>query len=174
MKKVVAIVFVTLFLGIGSFLLYIGILDILRAGSSMFWPSVQGVVVESYVEQRSHILNTRPGRSSLSITHNPYVLYRFNVHGDGYSGNRIKSVDLGSSDSERAIKIVDSYPEGRNVSVFYLPENPNESLLEPGLTLSTWFRVSLGVAFIASAILMLLTQIITRKVKNEEQINTKQ
>ena len=62
--------------------------------------------------------------------------------------------DLGTNDPSLAPDIVDRYPEGKRVTVSYNAEDPQESLLEPGLKAGSWFFIWLGLPFLLIGILM--------------------
>jgi hypothetical protein len=89
-----------------------------EAAATSKWPSVPGVMTE---------LKITESRNSAGTTYKTaMVKYAYSVAGKSYEGNRIK-VEIGTSlsDAER-------YPKGKQVTVFYNPENAEESVLEQG------------------------------------------
>jgi hypothetical protein len=44
--------------------------------------------------------------------------------------------------------MVGRYPEEMNVTVYYIPGNPGEALLEPGVKLQTWFMPGIGLCLL--------------------------
>jgi hypothetical protein len=72
-------------------------------------------------------LKITESRNSAGTTYKTaMVKYAYSVAGKSYEGNRVK-VEIGTSlsDAER-------YPKGKQVTVFYNPENAEESVLEQG------------------------------------------
>lgn len=87
------------------------------AVASEGWPSVPGEVLSSQV------------RSS-SRTRRAVVRYAYDVGGDELVGGRVRY--LAPLALERASTTAARYPEGATVNVYYDPELPAESVLEPG------------------------------------------
>ena len=84
------------------------------------------------------------------------------MQGTSYSGDRIEYGTLGKDNPAHAERIVDNYPKGKNVRVYYMPGQVTESILEPGITLSTWFRMGFGFAFFGFWMLVLYAQTILK------------
>jgi hypothetical protein len=67
------------------------------------------------------------------------VQYSYEVKGERYEGNRITpGLQWGGTGAE---KVIDRYPVGARVTVYYDPKNPSEALLErnpPGYVLWLW------------------------------------
>lgn len=90
--------------------------------SSDSWRTTNGRVLKSRVEVS--------GGDHTSVS--PYVLYEYELHGRAYQNTQIKVGDrfLSIRGSREAYDIVDRYPVGASVTVFYDPTNPAESALE--------------------------------------------
>lgn len=84
------------------------------------WASTMGMVLASYLERRS---------SGDSGTVNyPVVQYSYQVGGQMYQGAKIApGMEVGGTG---AGKVVQKYPEGAQVMVFYDPNNPSDAVLE--------------------------------------------
>jgi len=128
------------FLLIGAGVGFFGFRGLIRARVSVDWPSTQGTVVASSVER--HRSTGSEGRSS--TTYHAEILYEFSVDGTAFNGDRVAYGDYGSSSSSHARRIVTRYPEGKSVTVYYMPENPEECLLELGLKAQSWFLFGFG------------------------------
>jgi hypothetical protein len=76
-------------------------------------------------------------------------MYDFTVNAAAFNGNRVAFGDYGSSISSHAQDIVNRYPKGKAVTVYYDPKNPHVCLLEPGVKLQTWFLPGFGFIFLA-------------------------
>ncbi|MBK9749222.1 MAG: DUF3592 domain-containing protein [Chloroflexi bacterium] len=101
----------------------------LRAGgkvrASKNWPATQGRVLMSYVDRR----RSRSGSGTTTAFY-PVVVYEYMVNGRRLQGNRVRfGADWGTSWTGPAQKIVDQYPTGALIEVFYDPERPEEAVL---------------------------------------------
>lgn len=112
----------------------------------MDWPRVAGVVRASGVE-RTEATGTKR-RGSLWAT----VRYEYVVDGQTYEGDRVAYGDYGSILRSHAEDIVARYPVGAAVTVSYMPNSPEESLLEPGIRLQSFLIPLFGAALLALGI----------------------
>ncbi len=84
------------------------------------WSSAMGTVLASYLERR------RSGDSG-SVNY-PVVQYSYQVGGQTYQGAKIApGMDVGGTGAGR---VVEKYPQGAQVMVFYDPNNPSDAVLE--------------------------------------------
>jgi len=83
------------------------------------WSSAMGTVMASYLERRS---------SSDGSTNYPVVQYSYQVGGQTYQGAKIApGMEVGGTGAGR---VVEKYPQGAQVMVFYDPNNPSDAVLE--------------------------------------------
>lgn len=132
----------------GGITLYFGIQNLIRSKQSTEWPTVVGIVKISDVEYSRS--SDGPG------THHANVQYDFIINGTTYSGDEVAYGDYGSSNSSHARKIVNRYPVGKEVKVYYLPDDPYECVLEPGTKLQAWFLPGFGMIFFTVGTAMLI------------------
>jgi Protein of unknown function (DUF3592) len=132
------------FMLVGTLALFFGIRGVLRGHASTAWPAIPGVVQQSSVEYQS---------SSKGGTYHARVLYTYVLEGATHSGSRVTYGDYGSSDPSHAQGIVNRYPAGKAVTVHYMPDDPDESVLEPGTNFGTWIVPLIGFAFATVGIL---------------------
>lgn len=135
------------FLIVGAAVLFFGLRSLQRAKASSDWPSVSGIVVSSEVDSN---------RGDDGTTYSAEILYDFEVDGITYSSNRVGYGDYGSSNPSGARRMVNRYQEGSEVDVFYMPENPEESVLEAGVHSRTYFLPAFGLVFFLAGLGMLL------------------
>ena len=133
----------------GAITLFLGVRGVLKAQASVKWPTVAGEIKTSSVE--SYISRTR---SESETTYHAKVLYEYSINGTKYNGNRVAYSDYGSSNPSHARSIVNRYPKGKTVIVYYLPDNHEESLLEPGLKGQTWLMPGIGLFFFITGIVV--------------------
>jgi hypothetical protein len=103
------------------------------AFDSSAWPSVQGTIVQS---------STR--RSSNSSTRTADIRYTYHVDDRLYENGLINAHMVSAPIDD----ILATYPEGRQVAVFYDPADPTRALLEPGFRSETaWVGVTFLIVF---------------------------
>ena len=172
MKTVILWSVILLLIAGGAAATYFGAREVLRAKASMDWPTAQGKIIESSVERETR--RRKPGESG-PLNRKIYrakILYEYQVDEVTLTGTRIAYVkkkpikvkgDVTSSIDRtlaeaHAQGIVDRYPKGKSVSVYYKPDNPKVCLLEPGLGLQAFVAPVLGVfMFIIGGICLLYT-----------------
>ncbi|MCC6498783.1 MAG: DUF3592 domain-containing protein [Anaerolineales bacterium] len=99
------------------------------------WSPTMGMVLASYLERRS---------SSDGSTNYPVVQYSYQVGGQSYQGAKIApGMEVGGTG---AGKVVNRYPEGAQVMVFYDPNNPSDAVLEKNAP-AQWLMWLLLVVF---------------------------
>ena len=113
--------------------IFLGIIFFTRrkVSQAASWPSTLGTVTSSRIEMRSS--------SEGGSTPYPVVNYSYQVMGQSYPGNKVMpGPDIGGSGAR---KVVERYPAGAQVMVYYNPEKPSEALLErstPGFIKLLW------------------------------------
>ena len=111
----------------------------LRMGlASKYWPSVRGIVKESSVEEN--------WQSEGGTVYRPKIVYSYRVNDCEYESDRSFSW-IRSGWRKRAAKIVERYPQGGNVEVFFNPDDPSQAVLERGIAPSAYI-VGFGVCLI--------------------------
>jgi len=90
--------------------------------AAKYWASTTGTIVTSRVEVS--------GGDHTTVS--PHIVFQYNVYERDYSGSQIKAGDAhwASYTSRAAYDMVDKYPVGADVTVYYDPENPEQSALE--------------------------------------------
>lgn len=98
-----------------------------------------------WAQDRATILSAEVGSSSYdgSIRYYPDVLYRYEVEELQYEGSNIYLTDgiVGYDDTfsreEQARSIIERFPVGAEVAVYYSPEHPEDSVLDRSQLLSS-------------------------------------
>ena len=108
---------------------------------SRFWPTAQGTVLSSSVA--SYLDSEIPN----SYWYDPKVLYRYTVDGQEYENNILSFKEyIHTPDKKFAESIAAKYPSGSNVTVYYKPNSPTYSALEPDVA-EAWPWLLLIVLF---------------------------
>jgi len=134
------LLFLGIFLVIGAGLSYWGWTILQNARASASWPTADGVVTHSGV---SHTKDSDGGDS-----YSPEITYTYTVDNVDQNNNTIKFGENSYSDSGKADRIAATYPVGKNVAVYYDPEKPGRSVLEPGVSAGSYIVIGIGVMFI--------------------------
>jgi hypothetical protein len=97
-----------------------------KARQSQAWSSAGGTVLKSRISRSSTFMK---GRNVTRYT--PLVDYEYSVNGKQYKGKQIMFGRAPAYLSEgRAQAYMDRYPAGSQVTLFYNPSQPRESVLE--------------------------------------------
>jgi hypothetical protein len=141
----------------GALLLYFGVKGLLMAIESTGWPQTNATVISSSVKR--YISSSSRGRTQ----HQAEIQYEFFVQKSRYNGTlRHTAPNAGES-----MRLVERYPKGKQITVYYMPDNPAENLLEPGLKLKTWVMPAGGLIFLVPGILMAI--FLPRLMKKADQ-----
>lgn len=122
----------------------------LSAKASEQWPNVPGVVQHSEVVENS---------DSDGTTYGAKVKYHYTVAGAEYDSDRVKFGEVSTSNSSGAYEVVNCYTVGKKINVYHHPDNPEESVLEPGIHGGTYFLPIFGLVFFAVGSLVLVAML---------------
>jgi hypothetical protein len=100
-----------------------------EAEQANHWPTVMGAIFESRVQSRTSSSATGTG-------FDPIIRYQYRVQRQQYVNNTWQKIG-NSPTRHEAQEIVDRYPQGKRTTVYYDPEDPENSLLVPGNTSET-------------------------------------
>ena len=107
--------------------LFAGGASVWHGWQSRAWPVVSGKTVRSEVKEVASTVGG-PGTA-----HRPDVEYSYWVDDKEYRGTRIFFGSPERFSDAHAHRIIQDYPEAREVSVAYDPTDPSNAVLEPGL-----------------------------------------
>lgn len=148
-------IFGLIFLCVGIGCAYFGLKTVQNARASSDWPTVKGKIISSDVEQKRSTSGSGRKRKS-STTYHAEVYYEYAVNGVTQSSDRVSFGQYGSSNSGHAREIVNRYPAGSIVDVYYSEEKPEISVLEPGATWSSYMLLGFGCVFGLAGMLICL------------------
>lgn len=118
-----------------------------EANASKNWPTVQGVVSYSDI-----ITSISDGDEMYRVD----IEYNYTVQTTNYKGDRIATITSSTNSLSSVEKDLRKYPVGEHVSVYYNPEAPSISMLEPGAGLFTYVITYGPLLFCLVGFLMLL------------------
>lgn len=128
------------FLLIGAGLTVWGWSILQNARTSMTWPTAEGVITESEV--------TKSEDAEGGDSYKPEIAYQYTVENQRHESYTIKYGENSYGSRGRAQTVADTYPVGRQVIVYYDPEQPGRSVLEPGVSSGSYIVLGVGLFFI--------------------------
>lgn len=151
----------TIALGLGTFFVIAGYCmltfwgkpTLKNAKDSVDWPTAIGKITESKVGSHT---------SDGSTTYSADVTYRYTVNDQEIHSDRIWFGDNYSSSNRSTFeKITRKYPIGKEVKVFYMPDDEFVAVLEPGAVTSSYIGFGMGWGFMTIGFGLLLIPIAT-------------
>ena len=149
MRFFFARIFPLIFVIIGALVTVFGVKDAQRSWQSTGWPTAAGVVRDSSVEFQSS-----SDSGSSGGTYHAKVRYEFTAGAQTHSGKRVAFGDYGSSDPSHAQGIINQYPVGKAVTVYYLAGDPDVCVLEPGMRAQALMMPGFGLLFFLIGVVM--------------------
>jgi hypothetical protein len=140
----------------------ISLTDIIRGQETESWPSTTGVIVSSYFD-------IQPG--SEHATFGAKITYQYTLNGLNYTSNKI-SYGYSYSSRDAANYLLESYPVGKIITIYYSPLNPSEAILIRGIYGSAWIIFFGGLFFsLIGVVLVIYFRLKSKGGKSSKQIN---
>ena len=117
---------------IGCVILFLFGRDIMRGLRSRNWPTTEGKVTQSGVDMSQ----STDDEGEIKTSYGASIQYTYTVSGQELVGARRTFTNVRTNSSRRAEQIVERYPQGSSVTVYYTEDDPSLSVLEPGVG---WF-----------------------------------
>jgi hypothetical protein len=133
----------------GSFMVLVGGASAYEAYSSQFWPTTSGEIIQSSVYTYTDVYDNRTYRSKIKYG---YVVNQSENAEEYFTSERV-GIDPFPPTDNRAIAEASlaRYPKGENVDVYYNPNRPQKSMLEPSFSLSKLIYPGMGLLVLAVA-----------------------
>jgi len=120
-----------------------------EAYSSQFWPTTKGEIITSSVNTYKDAYGNRTYRSKIKYS---YAVNQLENVGEYFTSERVGIDPLPPSDSRAVAEAsLVRYPKGEIVDVYYNPNRPQRSMLEPGFSLSKLIYPGAGLLVLAVA-----------------------
>ncbi len=139
---------------LGGLAMWAAIGNVLDGWSSDDWPYVEGVITASEVSSSSQSMGSST-RSRTSTSYFPSVEYQYTVNGAPQEGYEIVFGGYSFSSRQEAGAILQKYPLGQKVRVYYKPRKYHRSVLEPGLHGLPYILLFGGTIFVGAGFLMI-------------------
>jgi hypothetical protein len=117
-----------------------------NARASASWPTSPGMITRSEV--------THSTDADGADSYQPKVTYEYLANNVEYESYTIKFGENSYSSRGRAEDIAATYPVGRQVTVYYDPGDPGNSVLEPGVTGGSYIVLGIGVLFVVISLVV--------------------
>ncbi len=121
----------------GIIMISSGIEQIKLANDSSKWSTTQGQINYSDIK----IFQDSEGNQ----TYQPIVKFTYKVDKKTLEADRVLFGDTSSLNFDSAWRIVQKYPKNKTITVFYHPDEPQNSVLEVGLTKKSFIRFTQGL-----------------------------
>ena len=117
---------VLVFGGVGVYALYQTNRGRRLADESRGWASTFGTIVESRLGQ-----STNFGQDGPTVSYYPIIKYEYSIGGQPFTGEKITfGLTETTARSAKAEQVLDTYPVDKQVTVYYDPNNPSDTVLE--------------------------------------------
>ena len=137
-------------IAIGAIVLGYGVKKVMVAAASKGWTPVPGVIEESVVEEKMFKPDMPRQADNKSTSFHANIRYRFSANNKSFTGTRVSFGDHDANYRSYADDLVQRYPKDGEVTVYYNPANPEQSVLEPGVQPQTWVIIIVGVVLLAA------------------------
>jgi hypothetical protein len=137
---------------VGIFGLCSGLLELFQALQCKNWPQTEGIIQSVKMTHSSN-------------KHDIYgvkISYQYKVANISYSSERVSFGELETTEESHAQAILDRYPVGKQVMVFYSIANPTSAVLETGIHGQTWVTLIVSTSFLGAVLFILF--LIRKKV----------
>ena len=130
-----------IFMVIGCGGMIFGFQEILLAHQSRNWQTTSGVITESTI-----VISKDSEGDSM---YKPRIRYEYEINGkhkhshNVYFGGR----NISSSSQYFSQKMINRYPRGKQVKVYYHPRSPQQAVLEAGVTKKSFSLFAFGAIF---------------------------
>lgn len=84
------------------------------------------------------------------------IVYEYVVAATTHTSDKVTFGDFSSSDSSHARGILERYPKGSRVTVYYDPADPGTAVLEPGATGTNYILLAGGSALLLAPVAVTL------------------
>ena len=155
-QQIINIIVPLIFLILGLFLTGHGLIELYQGQKSKRWSQIIGEVESSDYEVREH-----QSWDDYSRSHYARVNYKFIVNDIEYQSASIFIGDGGKGRSTDYLskQRVEKYTPGSIVTVYYDPEHPEKSVLEPGIHLEIFPELGFGILILGFIVAYILQKI---------------
>lgn len=123
----------------------IGLNSLYEGWQTESWPSTTGRITAHEIDRSTD--------SDGDTDYTPILRYSYTVAGQRFTGTRIAVMSQTYGTEPAAQAKLDQYPIESQHSVYYNPDDPAQSVLEPGLTFGSYVFPGVGSLFVPFGVL---------------------
>lgn len=127
--KTGAIILGIILLGFGLWIIFTGYNLTATSIQSINWPKVSGTVISSNMTISTFVIE-----SSYNTFYNEHILVTYAVAGITYNSGTYTFLPIGYQDINWTQQLLNEYPLGSNVSLYYNPDNPAQAVIVNGIS----------------------------------------
>lgn len=137
--------FIIIYIALIICITYFGFISIPKSFKTKNWIEVSGKVTDSHLvkTQKTH----RSGKRITAFSAN--IHYEYIIDGQTYSGSKNRFSERSLNGEKIKQTMLERFPIGATVPVYYNPNNPNESVLVKGLNTIYLFAIGIFLTLIA-------------------------
>ncbi|MFX1377428.1 MAG: DUF3592 domain-containing protein [Promethearchaeota archaeon] len=115
------------------------------------WPVVTGEVIQSQMKPKyKKLAEFADTFHTPAAIYQPDITYTYEIDGEKYSNNTLRPTGRNVYKEKPLVqRVLNIFPEGRKVYIFYDPQNPQKSVLDP------WIRFSPVAITVPTALIFL-------------------
>lgn len=150
----------------GFYLTTVGFMELIQARNSCTWSSTEGEVIYSRYTTDNGSLEGDRGAPSMDI------VYEYQVEEKKFEGKRVMYGYINNFYTSDSYRRLQEYPKDKRVMVYYHSDNPEESVLEPGIHFPYSFNLLFAGYFFLLPLFMILKYY--RLYREEDEIKDKE
>ncbi|MDX2415310.1 MAG: DUF3592 domain-containing protein [Bacteroidales bacterium] len=132
------------------------------SSTSKSWPTVPGAITKSEIDI---------WRSDSKTHYQPDIVYAYSVNGKKYTSSKITVGDPPLDNNVTPAKRLQAeYPVGKEIIVYYDPELPESSALEPGIKTGDIMLASISILFFAVGLFALYKGLKAKRQASEAKM----
>jgi len=137
-------------LAVGVILTLLMPISISKGRKSKTWPTTEATVVSTEVEEKHEYDED----GDKHVYYYPRIHYDYRVEGQFYNGFKYKLLEASMS-KRKAYEIISNFMTGDKLTVYYNPEKPTESVLQPGEQKYLYVFLVIGIGLTAFSLVKL-------------------
>lgn len=131
----------------------VGIWSVQKGMESEGWETVQGTILKSDIKKNESTTRDAKGFRRTKTSYIVTVNYFFEIDDNRYEGNTISFGNVSHSERSDAQNELKSYPKGKEVKVYFNPEDPDDSVLKKGVVWPMWIVIGIGAVILFVSLL---------------------
>ncbi len=102
------------------------------------WPVVIGEVISAEMKAKyKKLAEFMEAAHTVTSLYQPDITYEYQINGEKFTNNRVRPVGRNVWKKTPVVqRVLNLYPKGSNVQIFYNPANPSDSVLDPYIRFS--------------------------------------